>query len=101
MAANELFLMSVHELGHVFGLPHSNNASSVMYFLLLDGPTFLDDADLATLATRHKLRMMAVPSILTTQSAQSAHVSGSSYCAIRADDSHGCDSANSTVLSAR
>jgi hypothetical protein len=36
MAANELFFMSVHELGHVFGLPHSNNASSVMYFLLLD-----------------------------------------------------------------
>ncbi len=101
LPANELFLTAVHELGHVFGLPHSHNASSVMYFLRLDGPAFLDDTDLAALATRHKLRAMVVPLIVSTQSAQSAHGSGSSYCAIPADDSHACHPATSEVVSAR
>jgi len=54
--ADELFLTAVHELGHLLGLPHSSNASSVMYFLALDGPVFLDSADLAALAARHRLR---------------------------------------------
>ncbi|MBV9252424.1 MAG: matrixin family metalloprotease [Acetobacteraceae bacterium] len=56
LAANELFLAAVHELGHTLGLLHSTNAFSVMYFLNLDGPVFLDDADLAALAISHQLR---------------------------------------------
>ncbi|MGJ5815278.1 matrixin family metalloprotease [Paludibaculum fermentans] len=56
LPANELFVTVVHELGHLLGLPHSANSSSVMYFLALDGPVFLDSADLAVLAARHRIR---------------------------------------------
>jgi len=56
LPANELFLTAVHEFGHVLGLPHSANSSSAMYFLVPDGPVILDSADLAALATRHRLR---------------------------------------------
>jgi hypothetical protein len=59
LPADELFVTAVHELGHLLGLQHSSNASSVMYFLALDGPVFLDSADLAALATRHRLRAVA------------------------------------------
>ncbi len=59
LPANELYLTAVHELGHMLGLPHSSNAYSVMYFLALDGPVFVDGADLAALAARHRLRSVA------------------------------------------
>jgi hypothetical protein len=59
LPANELFTTAVHEIGHLLGLQHSPNPSSVMYFLHLDGPVCLDSADVSALAERHKLRTEA------------------------------------------
>jgi hypothetical protein len=65
--ANELFVTAVHEVGHVLGLPHSSSASSVMYFLRLDGPVFLDRTDLELLAARHKLRAMEFSPVIVSR----------------------------------
>jgi hypothetical protein len=56
LTEHEMFLISVHEIGHLLGLPHNPNGSSVMFFLGLDSSVSLDRADLDALASRHKLR---------------------------------------------
>jgi predicted Zn-dependent protease len=53
----ELYRISVHEIGHIFGLRHSSNTRSIMYDLDLECAEALDSADLASLRTRHKLRL--------------------------------------------
>ncbi|MGH9647029.1 MAG: matrixin family metalloprotease [Bryobacteraceae bacterium] len=53
----ELYQISLHEIGHMLGLPHSSNANSVMYSFNLEGQEWLDLADLTALAEHHKLRI--------------------------------------------
>ena len=57
----EMFLISVHEIGHLLGLSHNPSGESVMFFLDLDGPVVLDNADLIALAKKHTLRGGVVP----------------------------------------
>ncbi len=59
----ELYLTAVHEIGHMLGLKHNQSARSVMYYLDLEGPEYLDASDLALLTTRHKLRANVQPRI--------------------------------------
>jgi hypothetical protein len=56
LTEHEMFLISVHEIGHLLGLQHNPSGSSVMFFFDLDRPPVLDRADLDALASRHKLR---------------------------------------------
>ncbi len=56
----EMFLTAVHEIGHMLGLKHNPSAKSVMYYLDLEGTEVLDQYDMATLASRHKLRAAAL-----------------------------------------
>jgi hypothetical protein len=53
----ELYRISMHEIGHILGLQHSSNATSIMYSFDLDGQDWLDLADLTALRTHHKLRV--------------------------------------------
>jgi hypothetical protein len=68
MEPSELFFAAVHEVGHLLGLPHNTNASSVMYFFYVGGPVVLDDADLAALAARHRVRPGITAHIFTPDS---------------------------------
>jgi hypothetical protein len=56
LTEHEMFVVSVHEIGHLLGLPHSPSGSSVMFYLDLDETVSLDAADLSALAVRHRLR---------------------------------------------
>jgi len=56
LTEHEMFVVSVHEIGHLLGLPHNPSGSSVMFFFEFDDSVALDAADLNALARRHKLR---------------------------------------------
>lgn len=56
LTREELFFTAVHEIGHLLGLNHNPNATSIMYYTNRGGPSLLDEADLASLAALHKLR---------------------------------------------
>jgi hypothetical protein len=57
LSAIEMYRISLHEIGHVLGLPHSSNPRSVMYSFNLEDQEWLDPSDLAVLAIHHKLRI--------------------------------------------
>ncbi len=52
----EMFRVAVHEIGHLFGLHHNPDASSVMFFSDFGQTVSLDRADLQALAAHHRLR---------------------------------------------
>jgi hypothetical protein len=56
----EMYLTSVHEIGHMLGLKHNSSPKSVMYYIDLEGPEVLDDRDVKELAIHHKLRVTPV-----------------------------------------
>jgi len=62
LSEDEQYLVSVHELGHIFGLPHNPSARSIMFFLAVPRPFWLNAADVEALAARHKLRSERVKS---------------------------------------
>jgi len=56
LTEHEMFLDSVHEIGHLLGLTHNPNDSSVMFYFGVDKAALLDAADLNALAAQHQLR---------------------------------------------
>lgn len=56
LTKEEMFLDSVHEIGHLLGLPHNPSDKSVMFYLGLGKVVSLNATDLDTLAARHQLR---------------------------------------------
>jgi hypothetical protein len=56
LTKDEMFIDAVHEIGHVLGLAHNPDDSSVMFSFGAQKPAWLDSADLDALALRHALR---------------------------------------------
>ncbi len=82
MSPQEVFATAVHELGHLFGLVHSSDSFSVMYFLDVESNAILDAADLRALAARHAMRSklperMELSGYLPIADRRSAPLSGS------------------------
>ena len=57
LTEQQMFLDSVHEIGHLLGLPHNPSAASVMSSFGDEDSASLDATDLDHLAARHQLRV--------------------------------------------
>jgi hypothetical protein len=56
LSKQEMFLDSVHEIGHLLGLNHNPNESSIMFFYGLEKFEWLEPYDLSALSVKHALR---------------------------------------------
>jgi len=56
LSKQEMFLDSVHEIGHLLGLNHNPSETSIMFFFGLDKYEWLEASDLSALSVRHSLR---------------------------------------------
>ena len=52
----DMYLVAIHEIGHMMGLQHNSDLDSIMFFLNPRDPPLLDATDLTALKKRHKLR---------------------------------------------
>jgi hypothetical protein len=60
LTQQQMYLIAVHEIGHLLGLKHNPNPNSVMYYLDMRKQEVLDPLDLAALSSRHKLRLSSI-----------------------------------------
>ena len=60
LTKGEMYVIAVHEIGHMLGLRHNPNTNSVMYYFNVMGPQVLDRSDLWQLSFRHKLRFASI-----------------------------------------
>jgi hypothetical protein len=56
LSRQEMFLDSVHELGHLLGLNHNPDEASIMFFFGLDKFEWLQESDLSALSMKHSLK---------------------------------------------
>jgi hypothetical protein len=56
LTRQQMFVDSVHEIGHLLGLAHNPDDNSVMFYFGTDRTVSLDATDLDALAARHQLR---------------------------------------------
>jgi hypothetical protein len=56
LSKDEMFLDSVHEIGHLLGLSHNSSESSIMFYFGLSKFEWVESSDLNVLSSKHALK---------------------------------------------